>query len=158
MKFGDLRHRILLMKPTGETTNGMDERIPAFEVYRPGLPQLFIEEFYEDPSPKWRVISSGNKVILKNKAGQPFELTLSDSEYSYRANVTPTTGREYVEMQKIRAETTYSVQMRYIPNITPDMYLLFNGRKLKIESILNIGERNKELQLICVEVMPSGAK
>ena len=158
MKFGSLRHRVLLMKPTGTTLNSMNEKVPAYEVYHPGLKLLVIEECHEGTQVYWRQVDNGNADLIKDRKGKPFAHVLSESEYAYWANVEPTTGREYVEMQKIRAETTYKVQMRFIPGITHDMYLLFNGRKLEIESILNVGERNKELTLICVEVMPSGAQ
>ena len=67
------------------------------------------------------------------------------------AFVSPRTGREYDEAQKLRAETTYNVSIRYFPDITAEMYIKFNGRILKIESVLNIGERNEELMIVAVE-------
>ena len=39
------------------------------------------------------------------------------------AFVTPKTGREYDEAQKLRAETTYNVHTRYFSNITSDMQI-----------------------------------
>ena len=54
------------------------------------------------------------------------------------------TGREYDEAQKLRAETTYNVLTRYFPNITTDIRILFRGRFLSIESVLNVGERNEQ--------------
>lgn len=67
------------------------------------------------------------------------------------AYVAPRTGREYDEAQKLRAETTYNVLTRYFPNITTDMRILFRGRFLSIESVLNVGERNEQLQIVAVE-------
>lgn len=67
------------------------------------------------------------------------------------AYVAPKTGREYDEAQKLRAETTYNVLTRYFPNITTDMRILFRGRILSIESVLNVGERNEQLQIVAVE-------
>lgn len=67
------------------------------------------------------------------------------------AYVAPRTGREYDEAQKLRAETTYNVLTRYFPNITTDMRILFRGRILSIESVLNVGERNEQLQIVAVE-------
>ena len=68
------------------------------------------------------------------------------------AFVTPKTGREYDEAQKIRAETTYNVHTRYFTDITAEMQIRFNDRILKIESVLNINERNEELQIVASEV------
>ena len=68
------------------------------------------------------------------------------------AFVTPKTGREYDEAQKLRAETTYNVHTRYFSDITAQMQIRFNDRILKIESVLNINERNEELQIVASEV------
>ena len=67
------------------------------------------------------------------------------------AYVAPKTGREYEEAQKLRAETTYNVVTRYFSGITTDMRILFRGRIFYIESVLNIDERNEQLQIIAVE-------
>jgi len=67
------------------------------------------------------------------------------------AAVEPLRGREYHEAQKIRAETTYRVTTRFLAGVTPDMKIVHRGRMLDIVSILNIGERNVELQIIVTE-------
>lgn len=72
------------------------------------------------------------------------------------AYVAPKTGREYDEAQKLRAETTYNVTTRYLPGITTDMRILFRGRILKIESVLSIGERFEQLQIVASEVDTNG--
>lgn len=68
------------------------------------------------------------------------------------AFVAPKTGREYDEAQKLRAETTYNITTRYHEGITAEMRILFRGRTLKIESVLNIGEKNEELRIVASEV------
>ena len=72
------------------------------------------------------------------------------------AEVTPLTGREYEESQKIRAETTYRVTTRFFKDITNDMRILYNNREFDVVSVLNINERNRELQIICSEVDTNG--
>ena len=74
------------------------------------------------------------------------------------AAVEPLTGREYTEAQKIRAETTYRVTARYLAGVTPDMRIVHSTacnvqRILEIQSILNIRERNIELQIMASEVV-----
>lgn len=64
----------------------------------------------------------------------------------------PKTGREYDEAQKLRSETTYNIHTRYFADITAEMQVRFNGRILKIESVLNINERNEELLIVASEV------
>jgi len=67
------------------------------------------------------------------------------------AAVEPLTGREYAEAQKIRADTTYRVTTRYIAGITPEMRIVHRDKTLNIASVLNIGERNVELQIMAVD-------
>ena len=67
------------------------------------------------------------------------------------AYVAPKTGREYDEAQTLRAETTYTVLTRYFPGITTDMRISFRDRVFDIESVLNIDERNEQLQIVAVE-------
>jgi len=69
------------------------------------------------------------------------------------AAVEPLRGREYHEAQKIRAETTYRVTTRFLANVTPDMRIVHAGRIFEIQSILNIEERNVELQIMASEVI-----
>lgn len=68
------------------------------------------------------------------------------------AFVSPKTGREYDEAQKLRAETTYNVHTRYFSNITSDMQIEYNNKILKIESVLNVDEKNEELLIVASEV------
>ena len=69
------------------------------------------------------------------------------------AAVEPLRGREYHEAQKIRAETTYKVTIRYLPDVTADMRIVHRDKTLEIQSVLNIDERNVELQIIASEVV-----
>ena len=152
MKFGQLRHRIVLMKKRGYIRNSMSEEVPIFEIYHPGLNLIIV---YEDRDEQggvcWRIKSDENHEFSEG-TDKVYADTLEQSKYAFRAEVKPTTGREYEEMQKIRAETTYNVYMRFLPGITHDMFILHNDKKLNIESILDIGERHKELTIVCSEV------
>lgn len=72
------------------------------------------------------------------------------------AYVAPKTGREYEEAQKLRAETTYNIMTRHFPDIKVNMKIRFKDKELKIESVLNIDERNEQLQIIASEVDKHG--
>ena len=78
---------------------------------------------------------------------------ISLKEFEVWANVSPTTGREYEEAQKLRAETTYSITTRYFTDIKPDCKILFRGRILNIVSVLNVGEMNTELKIVAAEMI-----
>nr|DAE66574.1 MAG TPA: head tail joining protein [Caudoviricetes sp.] len=68
------------------------------------------------------------------------------------AFVAPKTGREYDEAQKLRAETTFNVHTRFFSDITAEMQIRYKDHILKIESVLNINERNEELLIVASEV------
>lgn len=154
MYFGKMRHRIVLMKKKGTTRNSMNEEVPAYEVYHPGLKLLVVyEDSNEQGAVFWRTKDEGNAEIVTDRNGRPYAHKLEESEWAYWAEVKPTTGREYEEAQKIRAETTYNVYMRYLPGLTYDMFITYNGKTLKIESIIDVEERHKIINLVCSEVL-----
>lgn len=90
------------------------------------------------------------------------ENTLGEYTLDYKpyktvwANVSPTTGREYSEAQKIRAETTDKITLRYLSGINTDMKIKFEDKEFNIVSVLNIGGRNCELQIVAAEVDKNG--
>lgn len=67
------------------------------------------------------------------------------------AEVSPKTGREYDEAQKLRAETTYNITTRYFDGITAEMRIRHNGKIFEIISVLNVGGRNAELKIVAAE-------
>ena len=135
MRFGNLRHRILFAKPAGTVTNGMGETVPAYSLYHPSLPFKSIEYRKEN----WQD-SSGNIV------------NTIDNEYCIWADVSPLTSREYTNSQKLRAETTYRIRVRFLSGIERDMLILYEDKKLFIQSVLEKDTKCKELEIICFEV------
>ena len=67
------------------------------------------------------------------------------------AFVKPLQGREYFAAKQVQAETSHKIIMWYQPGITSKMRVIFGGRVLEIESVINVDERNVELQLMCVD-------
>lgn len=74
-----------------------------------------------------------------------------ERERSWRVSITPLQGRERFEAQQVRPEVTHRVIGRYVPGLTTKQRLDMNGRKLNIAEILNPGERNVSLELLCAE-------
>lgn len=72
-----------------------------------------------------------------------------------RASVEPISGREFFEAQQRQAEITHRVRMRYRTEPVPTMRILYDSRVLMIESVIDVGERRRELHLMCRE-MPNG--
>ena len=90
---------------------------------------------------------NGNPFV--NEYGQDIQLLLPYK--TVWAAVEPTTGKEYLEAQRIRNELTYKIYTRYFPDITVDMIINYKNRKFKIVSPINYRENNEMLQFICIE-------
>lgn len=68
------------------------------------------------------------------------------------ASVEPLSGREFFAAEHVQSEITHRIRVRYRAGIAPTMRVVFNGRYLMIESVINYGERNTDLQLMCREM------
>lgn len=77
----------------------------------------------------------------------------ADTYTSVPAAVEPLHGKEYWEAQKISAEVTVRITIRYRSGILPTMRVKWGDRIFRINAVLNINERNRELQLMTTEVI-----
>ena len=68
------------------------------------------------------------------------------------ASITPLSAKEYYKAGT-NAEVSHKIELRYIKDIKPKMRVVYDDREFSIESVLNIREANKTLQLICTEVV-----
>ena len=76
------------------------------------------------------------------------------SDFATRwAAIEPLQGRELFIAQQVSAEVNIRLRLRYLKNVTPRMRVLFDGREFDIKSVLNPGERNRELELLCKELV-----
>lgn len=92
-----------------------------------------------------------NKGTVNDGAGNqvPFwELVAS----SVPAFVRPVSGAELTRYDKTQQELTHNVKIRYRPNMRKDKHrIIFNGRVLGIQYIINTDEQNIELNIQCSE-------
>lgn len=147
MNFSKLRHRIIFLSPTDEIINSMGETVPRYKPFKPYLPlplQMQKNKVYLSHD------NDGN-AVLEYANGKPYAHKLALENFSVAAFVTPTTGREYEESQKIRAETTYKISTRYFRGINSTHRILYNNREFEIVSVLDLNERHDELQIIAAE-------
>lgn len=71
-----------------------------------------------------------------------------------RAAVEPLRGREYFAAQQNTAQVSMRIRLRYdtaLAAVTPKHRVAFGSRTFDIESVINVEERNVEIQLMCVE-------
>lgn len=69
------------------------------------------------------------------------------------AAVEPLRGNEYMESQKLRAELTYRIRIRYYPGVTTEWRVKFGDRLFNIQSVINVEEHNREMQLMAIEAL-----
>ena len=67
------------------------------------------------------------------------------------AEVRPAQGGERFTAQRVTAETTHTVRIRWRSGVTTADRVKFGARVFEIESILNPDERDRELVLLCKE-------
>lgn len=67
------------------------------------------------------------------------------------ASITPLSGRELVNATQVQPDVSHKVQMRYMAGITAEMRLKFGTRIFNISSVINVGEKKKELLIMCIE-------
>jgi SPP1 family predicted phage head-tail adaptor len=68
-----------------------------------------------------------------------------------QASIEPISGREYFAAQSTQADLTHRIVMRYLSGIIPKMRVKYRSRIFDILSVINVEERNRELQLMCRE-------
>lgn len=69
------------------------------------------------------------------------------------ASIEPLRGREYLQGKQADASVDHRIRMRYRSGITPDMQVVFGSRKFEIVSVINVIEGNRELNLMCREMV-----
>ena len=147
MNFSKLRHRIIFLRPTDMIKNSMGETVPRYKPFKPylSLPvQVDADKVYLSHD------NDGN-AVLKYIDGKPYAHKLALQNFSVAGLVAPMSGREYEESQKIRAETTYKISTRFFRHITSDMRILYDNREFEIVSVLDLGGKHDELQIVAVE-------
>lgn len=72
------------------------------------------------------------------------------------ASIEPLRGREYLQSMTVNTEVSTRIRIRYQPDITSSMRVMYNARIYNILSVINLKERNRELELMCAEVIQNG--
>ena len=67
------------------------------------------------------------------------------------AAIQPLSGRELFAAQQLQARADLLVRIRYLAGVEPKMRVRFGARLLDIQAVRNLDERNRELELFCLE-------
>lgn len=70
-------------------------------------------------------------------------------------SVEPLSGRELEWAKQSVANVSHKIRLRYNPNyaVGPDWRCTFSGRTFYFASVLNPDERNRELEILAVEIV-----
>jgi SPP1 family predicted phage head-tail adaptor len=72
------------------------------------------------------------------------------------ADIRPISGKELFEAQTIGSELSHKINIRYRAGIDSTMRIKFGDRYFYIISVINFGELNRDIQLVCKEVIVGG--
>lgn len=67
------------------------------------------------------------------------------------ADILPLRGEELVRAQQLEARLTHRIILRYGLAITPDWRLVFGVREFYPVSVQNVGERNRQYEILAIE-------
>lgn len=102
-----------------------------------------------------------HRVTLQQPAETRNEYGEAERTWSHVATVwaavEPLSGREYFDSQQRQAAVSTRITLRYQPGITPHMRVLFGARVYEIDSVIDIEERHREMQLMCAEQIGEAA-
>lgn len=100
-------------------------------------------------------------VETQNTYGEP-EIRWQNLSTGVWASIEPLSGREYFTSRQMNAEIEARIRLRHRPDITAKMKVVHDNtcvcsstatEEYLIESIINVGERNRELQLMCTRII-----
>ena len=66
-------------------------------------------------------------------------------------SIQPNTGKETNKEPQIKAEVTHIIKTRFISGLNTKMRINFNGRTMGIDSIINVREESRNIEIMAVE-------
>lgn len=96
-------------------------------------------------------ITIQSKSVSQDSYGEPDE-TWSTYVNAW-ASVEPLRGREFMDGMAQGQEVTHRIRMRQRDGVTPEMRVSFDSRVFQIESVINVLEKDREMILMCQELV-----
>ncbi|MBD3838835.1 MAG: phage head closure protein [Epsilonproteobacteria bacterium] len=97
-----------------------------------------------------KIIKIQKSTPVTNSLGEQKE-HWSDVFVGVYASINPIKQSEKVEGKQLVASSTHVITIRFVTPISPKYRIKFGDRLFSIDSVLNVGERDKTLNLICTE-------
>ena len=97
-----------------------------------------------------RVVSIQSATLATDAMGTP-QPTWTNFVAKCYAQISEAGGKETIQANQINAQQVITVTIRYVAGITPKMRVVYGSRVFEIMTVTNINERNRELDLACLE-------
>lgn len=69
------------------------------------------------------------------------------------ASISQVGGREVLAGERLVADVTHEIGLRYRPGITPAHRLVYQGRVFNVVRVEDVGERRREIRILVKEVV-----
>ena len=69
------------------------------------------------------------------------------------ASIEPLSGNELENARQRVAKASHLIRCRHVASVTPKMRLIYGSRTFDIGAAMDVDERNRELRLLCTEVL-----
>lgn len=73
---------------------------------------------------------------------------------SWRCAIEPLRGQELVVLTQRYGTVSHRLRGRYVPGLVPAMRITLGSRVFRIEAVLDVDERRRELEVLATEVLP----
>ncbi len=67
------------------------------------------------------------------------------------ARIEESSGKEQIQAGQVNPQRPATIYIRYLAGVTSGMRVMYGARTFEITSVINVNERNRELDLTCVE-------
>ena len=98
-----------------------------------------------------------HRITIQSRELVPNEIGEMEEEWAplatVWASVEPARGNQYYAAKQLDAKVDGVVIMRYRSDIEPTMRIIYDGRILKIISLLTVKERKRELHIMYAEAL-----
>lgn len=90
-------------------------------------------------------------VMIQDDYGSPVETWQTICEVW--ASILPLRGQELFQAQQWQSKISHKVTIRYRSGISPRYRVLFGDRVFEVETVINVTELNRDVQMLCSEVL-----
>ena len=97
-----------------------------------------------------RVVTIQQVALTQDETGAPTE-SWSTFAANVPADIEESGGREQIQAGQVNPVRPVMIRIRYLAGVTDTMRVTYAGRTFQIQTAVNVQEKNRELELTCLE-------